>query len=104
MPEKDWIVWLDRCCRVEVERRSRGGRVTGVRIVLLADIDGEMHCVTRHDTSHGFAHRDMLVCRGRLVAKELVEEEDFALAFEQAHLDIVNNHGRYLGDYRRKGG
>lgn len=60
MPEKDWIVWLDRARRVEVERRSRGGRVTGFRSVLPADIDGEMHCVTRYDTSHGFAHRDVL--------------------------------------------
>ena len=56
MPEKDWIVWLDRSCRVEVERRSRGGRVTSFRIVLLADIDGAMHCDTRYDPSHGFAH------------------------------------------------
>jgi hypothetical protein len=99
MPEKDWIVWLDRACRVEVERHSRGGRVTGFRIVLLADIDGIMHCVTRYDTSHGFAHRDILAFGGRLVAKELVEEQDFALAFEQAYLDIVNNYGRYLGNY-----
>lgn len=104
MPEKDWIVWLDRACRLEVERHSRGGRVTGFRIVLLADIDGEMHCVTRYDTSHGFAHRDILAFGGRLVAKELVEEQDFALAFEQAYLDIVHNYERYLGDYRGKGG
>ena len=104
MPEKDWIVWLDRACRVEVERRSRGGRVTGFRIVPLADIGGEMHCVTRYDTSHGFAHRDILAFGGRLVAKELVEEQDFALAFEQAYLDIVKNYERYLCDYRGKGG
>ena len=78
--------------------------MTGFRIVLLADIDGEMHCVTRYDTSHGFAHRDILAFDGRLVAKELVEEQDFALAFEQAYLDIVNNYERYLGDYRGKSG
>ena len=78
--------------------------MTGFRIVLLADIDGEMHCVTRYDTSHGFAHRDILAFGGRLVAKELVEEQGFALAFEQAYLDIVNNYERYLGDYRGKSG
>lgn len=70
----------------------------------MADIDGEMHCVTRYDTSHGFAHRDILAFGGRLVAKELVEEQDFALAFEQAYLDIVSNYERYLGDYRGKSG
>ena len=100
MPEKDWIVWLDKACRVEVERHSRGGNVTGFRIVLLADIDGVTHCVTRYDTSHGFAHRDILASGGRLLAKELVEEEDFALAFEKAYLDIVNNDERYLVEYR----
>jgi hypothetical protein len=74
--------------------------VTGFRIVLLADIDGVTHCVTRYDTSHGFTHRDILALGGRLTAKEVVEEQDFALASEKAYLDIVNNHKRYLVEYR----
>ena len=100
MPEKDWIVWLDNECRVEVEKHSRGGRVTGFRLVLLAVIAGETHCVTRYDTSHGFAHRDILHFGGRLSGKELMDETDFALAFEQAYFDIVTNHAEYLRHYQ----
>ena len=100
MPEKDWIVWLDHECRVEVEKHSRGGQVVGFRIVLLAVIEGVTHCVTRYDTAHGFAHRDVLAFGGRLTGKDLMEETDFALAFEQAYFDIILNYERYLHDYQ----
>ncbi len=83
MPEKEWIVWLNDACRVETEKHTRAGRVTGFRVVLLADIDGETHCVTRFDTAHGFAHRDVLAFGGRLVAKKSCRNRTSPLLLRQ---------------------
>ena len=101
MPEKDWIVWLNDACWIETEKHTAGGRVTGFRVVLLAEIDGVTHCVTRFDTAHGFAHRDVLAFGGRIVAKKIMAEQDFTLAFEAAYFDILENHERYLHTYKK---
>lgn len=101
MPEKQWLVWLNDACRVEAEKHTKGGRVTGFRVVLLADIDGVTHCVTRFDTAHGFAHRDILAFGGRLVGKEILDEQDFTLAFESAYFDVLENHEHYVRTYKK---
>lgn len=101
MPDKEWSVWLNDACRVLVEKHTRAGRVTGFRVVLLAEIDGELHCVTRFDTAHGFAHRDVLAFGGRLISKKIMAEQDLNLAFEEAYFDIVDNHEHYLHTYKK---
>ena len=101
MPEKEWVVWLNEACRIEAEKHTSGGRVTGFRVVLLAEIGGETHCVTRFDTAHGFAHRDVLSFGGQLISKKIMSEQDFNLAFEAAYFDIVRNHEHYLHTYKK---
>lgn len=101
MPEKQWLVWLNDVCRVEAEKHTKGGRVTGFRVVLFVDIDGELHCVTRFDTAHGFAQTDILAFGGRLIGKKIMNEQDFTLAFEGAYFDIPENHEHYLRTYKK---
>lgn len=101
MPEKEWIVYLGQACRVEVEKITFRGRVTGFRVVLLAEIDGELHCVTRYDTAHGFAHRDVLGFGGKSLDKEVLSvDDDYNAAFELSYKDIISNYEHYLHYYK----
>jgi hypothetical protein len=102
MPRKDWLIWLDHSCRIECERITQGGKVVAFRLVLLADIGGGTHCVTRYDTSHGFAHQDILAFGGLVREKIPMREDDFTLAFQAAYHDLVTNHECHLREYLKR--
>lgn len=102
MPQKDWLIWLDHSCRIECERITRGGKVVSFRLVLLADIAGTTHCVTRYDTAHGFAHQDILAFGGAVLEKIPMREADFTLAFQAAYHDVVENYERYMREYLKR--
>jgi len=73
--------------------------VTDFRVILLAVIGDRLQCVTRYDTAHGFAHRDILRFDGSLLRKEPMQENDFDLAFDAAYADITFNHERHLAAF-----
>lgn len=101
MPEKEWIVFLNDLARMEVEKITVRGRVIGFRVILLVEIDGELHCITRYDTAHGFAHRDVLAFGGKQLDKEILPvNDDYNAAFELACRDIISNHEHYLHFYK----
>jgi len=99
MPAKNWEKWLSESCFVFVERITVGGIVTDFRVVLLAIIVDRLQCVTRYDTAHGFANRDILRSDGSLLRKEPMQEPDFDLAFDAAYADITSNHERHLAAF-----
>ena len=59
MPEKEFKIWLEDGL-VLAWRDSGSGGISSFRVVLLAEIDGEIHCVARYDTAHGVPHQDIL--------------------------------------------
>ena len=99
MPATDWQKWLSESCFVFVERITVGGKLTDFRVVLLAVIGDRLQCVTRYDTAHGFAHRDILRFDGSLLRKEPMQENDFDLAFDAAYDEIFSNHERHLAAF-----
>jgi len=73
--------------------------VKDFRVVLLAVIGDRLRCVTRYDTAHGFAHRDILRFDGSLLRKEPMQENDLDLAFDATYADIAANHERHLAAF-----
>lgn len=101
MPEKEWVVYLTDLARMEVEKITVRGLVIGFRVILLVEIDGDLHCITRYDTAHGFAHRDVLGFSGKQLDKEILQVNDnYRVAFELAYRDILSNHEHYLQFYK----
>ena len=82
-------------CRLETMR----GRVIGFSVVLLHGAQ----CVTRYDTEHGTAHRDVLDRKGKLIRKEWLQEHTFHDAFEYARLDVTLNCRRYYREFCDRG-
>ena len=56
MPEKEFTLWLSEGY-IFAWRDIDGGRILGFRVVLLANVGGEMMCVARYDTAHGVSHQ-----------------------------------------------
>ncbi len=69
MPEKEFFIYLENAV-IFVWQHTRGGELIDFRVVLLAEIDGEMCCISRYDTAHGFAHQDILGKSKGALAKE----------------------------------
>jgi len=98
MPEKEFIQWLS-CGRIFAWREIVAGKTTAFRVVFLAEIAGAIHCVTRHDTAHGFAHRDVLGITERLRGKLPCPTMTHNQAFDYAIRDIEQNAENYLADF-----
>jgi hypothetical protein len=72
MSFKEWGVPLPDGFHILVERINKRGKITGFTVVLI--YDGE--CVSRYDTAHNAAHRDILGKTQGLIAKEGTHECD----------------------------
>ena len=58
MPVKDWLEWLAEDFTLFVIRDSFEGKLRSFSVVLMHD----GVCISRYDTAHGYAHRDVLGC------------------------------------------
>ena len=99
MPEKEFKIWLDDGL-VLAWRDSGSGGISSFRVVLLAEIDGEIHCVARYDTAHGVPHQDILGLKGGLLAKHWFFEYELKAIFEYAVDDLQNNAKQYISFFR----
>jgi hypothetical protein len=99
MPEKDFIHWIPGG-HIVAWRFTRRGVTERFRVALLAEIEGKTQCITRYDTAHGYAHRDILNRKGEVISKETMRETNFSLAFQTAIADLALNYERYIADYR----
>jgi len=82
MPERNWTIYLDADCYILIFLNTNGPDVTGFAVVLVANIDGEAVCITRYDTAHGQAHRDVLGRKSGLMEKEWLLDLTFNEAFD----------------------
>ncbi len=55
MPEKEFKIWLEDGI-ILTWRDAGAGGIAAFRVVLLAEIDGDVHCVARYDTAQGVPH------------------------------------------------
>jgi len=98
MPEKEWTIPLGGFALI-VRRHTIGGRVHSFATILIAFLGGKWTDITRYDTAHGYAHRDVLGriegLRGKLPTPML----DYNQAFQYAIRDLEQNAQTYLADF-----
>lgn len=99
MPEKEFKIWLEDGI-ILTWRDTGSGGIAAFRVVLLAEIDGEVHCVARYDTAHGVPHQDMLALKGGLLAKHWFFDYELDEVFEYAVDDLQNNAKQYISFFR----
>jgi hypothetical protein len=56
MPLKRWIQYLPDGFMLYIGKQTYKGRIASFSVALIF----EDECITRYDTVHGFAHRDVL--------------------------------------------
>jgi len=100
MPEKEFKIWLEDGL-VLAWRDSGSGGISSFRVVLLAEIDGEIYSVARYDTAHGVPHQDILGLKGGLLAKNWFFEYEIEKVFEYAIDDLQTNAKQYISFFRR---
>lgn len=80
--------------RLDVDDRYRHlhvrvrGRISQFRVQLETRIDGLWCAVVRYDTAHGFAHRDLLDRKGRVVEKTPLFDQNYDEALTFAESDL----------------
>jgi hypothetical protein len=92
MPLKEWKKPLPDGFMMLVRRDTVLGKIVDFAVVLVHD--GE--CITRYDSSHGFAHRDILGRREGLIKKKIYPNMTFKEAFRHALNDIPSNYREYF--------
>lgn len=55
----------------------------------------------RYDTAHGFAHKDIVSCKGK-VRKEMIPFNDFGLALTFAENDLRKNWNIYRSNFLKE--
>ena len=98
MPFKEWTIPRGNFALI-VRRNTIGGKVESFAVILVAFIGGKWIDITRYDTAHGYAHRDVqgLIegLRGKLPTPML----NYNQAFNYAIRDIGQNAQNYLADF-----
>ncbi len=84
---------------------TEGGRVVAFTAQYETTLGGKRTPITRYDGAHGYAHRDLLDRRGRVIDKwQLPGNPTYKEALEFGRRDLLANWRRYragfLGDER----
>ena len=98
MPPKEWIVPLEEF-ELRIRRRTEGGKTVSFAVVLFALLDGNWVNISRYDTAHGYAHRDVLGLNDGLRGKLLMSRLTTSGAFAYAIHDLTENAKIYLEDF-----
>jgi len=98
MPEKEWQIPLGEFALL-IRRSTRHGVLTEFAVVLVAFMAGRWTDITRYDTAHGVAHRDILGQKEGLRGKLLLPNMAFEEAFDYGIRDLKKNAEIYLADF-----
>lgn len=99
MPEKGFKLWLAEGI-ILAWRNLEESQVVSFRVVLLAEIEGQVHCVARYDTAHGAAHQDILGKSKGTLAKHWFFESSHREVFEHAIHDLQAHADYYIRFFR----
>jgi hypothetical protein len=96
MSFKKWVIYLADGFKIIVHRRLERGNITDFSIVLAYDEE----CITRYDTAHGAAHRDLLGQKQGLIEKRWCESLPINKVFTNAIEDLTQNYQAHLDFFR----
>lgn len=98
MPEKEWTTSMGAFALL-LRRRTEGGKVLSFAVVLFAFHGGDWIDISRYDTAHGYAHRDVLGFKEGLRGKLPMPTLSFNQAFRYAIRDFEENAENYFADF-----
>src|SRR4030067_645703 len=103
MKEIDYIFFLtsEMTDRLRVQANKEKGVIIEFVVQYEALISGQWYPVIRYDTAHGFAHKDIMTKKGRIV-KQPLHFETYNLAFTYASMDLKTNWQRYRSDFEKE--
>lgn len=101
MKETEFVISYDFDSRIRHYHVTVGGKVTDFVLQQELLIEGKWHPVIRYDTSHGYAHRDVLHPDG-LLNKTPLYVYDYNEALTYAEADIKSNWELYRERYLRE--
>ncbi len=78
-----------------IGKQTYKGRIASFSVALIF----EDECITRYDTVHGFAHRDVLGRKSALIEKRICENLTNRQAFEHAIRDLETNFRNHYAFY-----
>ena len=103
MHEIEYLLYLaaEETDRLRVTARKDSGEITGFVVQYETVILGKWRPVVRYDTSHGFAHKDVIRADGD-GHEEPLFFETYNLAFTFATLDLKMNWKEYKESLKRE--
>jgi hypothetical protein len=86
--EVDYLIRLSKTDRYRHRHIRERGKIVYFSVQLETSIEGKWYAVVRYDTSHGFAHRDLLSKKGETIRKTpiFVRDHNDALTFAESDL------------------
>jgi hypothetical protein len=97
----DYISYLTDADRLRFYFETKRGRVIKFVAQYETLIDEKWYPVIRYDTVHGFAHKDILDRRGRVIEKIKLTDMDYEHALIFAEDDINSNWELYKRRFLR---
>ena len=105
LKETEYLILLGEDCRIRHYHGRIAQQVVEFIVQLEIEIDSVWKPVVRYDTSHGFAHRD-IIHFNEVVEKTPLAIGDYNTALTFAELDIHSNWGiyreRFLKEAKKK--
>jgi hypothetical protein len=96
---KDYTVDFTPEDRKRFYVETKRGKVVRFVVQFEILISEEWHPVVRYDTVHGYAHKDILDRRGRVIKKIEMHDMNYKKALQIANLDIDSNWKTYKRRY-----
>ena len=97
--QRDWVKYLPDDFTIYFSLKTLLGQVVSFSVVLIKNDE----CISRYDTAHGFAHRDILGRKSPSpIAKELYDHMTLKEVFNHADEDFSENyaaHHEYYGSH-----
>lgn len=93
--KKEWTQYLPDGFTVEAVLTTFLSRIVSFSVVLLKD--GQ--CISRYDTAHGFAHRDVLGRKSASPLRKIKYRMPLTEVFNHARRDFTENYAKYY-EYR----
>jgi len=99
----DWTERLTDGFLIKVTYTALEGKLVGFSVVLIKDDGTNVYDISRYDTAHGFAHRDVL---GRKTGSSSIGKISYNHmplidAFRYARADFKANYTKYDEDYEK---
>ncbi|MGI8890294.1 MAG: DUF7718 family protein [Chthoniobacterales bacterium] len=97
MAKENWTEFLPDGFVLQIYIHTFLGRVVAFSVSLVCDDK----CVTRYDTAHGFAHRDVLGMKNGFLRKIHCDNLNYGEAFRYARDDLSRNFAKHYDYYRQ---